>query len=142
MRPGRRKARRNWGIATRGIPIKKEENMSRQLRRVLVVLVLAVGAVVATQAGALAAPPPAVGSNGEFLCPIVGDAVRDVADVANGDNGVSAIAPAPGVSLLPGGNQAGSNANSNALNDLPPNDPNAGPGGGNSGFGAIWPAGG
>ncbi len=117
--------------------------MSRHLRRILVVVVLAVGGVVATQAAALAAPPDTgVGANGEFLCPIVGDAVRDVADVANGDNGVSAIAPAPGVSLLPGGNQAGSNANSNALNDLFPNDPNAGPGGGNSGFGAIWPGGG
>jgi len=115
--------------------------VSRHLRRILVVVVLAVGAVVATQAAALAAPPPAVGTNGEFLCPIVGDGVTN-ADSKNGDNGVSTIAPAPGVSLLPGGNQAGTNANSNALNDLPPNDPNAGPGGGNSGFGAIWPTGG
>ncbi len=115
--------------------------MSRHLRRILVVVVLAVGGVVATQAAALAAPPPAIGTNGEFLCPIVGDGVTN-ADSKNGDNGVSTIAPAPGVSLLPGGNQAGTNANSNALNDLPPNDPNAGPGGGNSGFGAIWPSGG
>ena len=98
--------------------------------------------MVATQGAALADPPaPAVGTNGEFLCPIVGDGVLN-ADSHNGDNGVSTIAPAPGVSLLPGGNQAGTNANSNALNDLPPNDPNAGPGGGNSGFGAIWPTGG
>ncbi len=115
--------------------------MSRHLRRVLVVLVLAVGAVVATQAAALAAPPPAVGSNGEFLCPIVGDGVLN-ADSVNGDNGVSAITPAPGTSLLPGGNQAGANADSNALNDLPPGDASAGPGDGNSGFGAIWPEGG
>ena len=116
--------------------------MSRHLRRILVVVVLAVGAVVATQAAALAAPPDTgVGDNGEFLCPIVGDGVTH-ADSVNNDNGVSTIAPAPGVSLLPGGNQAGTNANSNALNDLPPNDPNAGPGGGNSGFGAIWPTGG
>ena len=116
--------------------------MSRHLRRILVVVVLAVGAVVATQAAALAAPPDTgVGDNGEFLCPIVGDGVTHAASV-NNDNGVSTIAPAPGVSLLPGGNQAGNNANSNALNDLPPNDPNAGPGDGNSGFGAIWPTGG
>lgn len=116
--------------------------MSRHMRRILVVVVLAVGSVVATQAAALAAPPaPAVGSNGEFLCPIVGDGVTH-AESVNNDNGVSTIPPAPGVSLLPGGNQAGTNANSNALNDLPPNDENAGPGGGNSGFGAIWPSGG
>ncbi len=117
--------------------------MSRHLRRILVVVVLAVGGVVATQAAALAAPPDTgVGANGEFLCPIVGDAVRDVADVANGDNGVSTIAPPAGTSLLPGGNQAGNNANINATNDLPPSDANAGPGDGNSGFGAIWPSGG
>ena len=116
--------------------------MSRHMRRILVVVVLAVGAVVATQAAALAAPPATgEGPNGEFLCPIVGDGVTN-ADSVNNDNGVSTIAPAPGVSLLPGGNQAGNHANSNALNDLPPNDPNAGPGGGNSGFGAIWPTGG
>jgi len=115
--------------------------VSKQAKRVFVLAVV-LGAMVAMQATALAAPPdPAVGSNGEFLCPIVGDGVLN-ADSKNGDNGVSTIAPAPGVSLLPGGNQAGANANSNALNDLPPNDPNAGPGDGNSGFGAIWPAGG
>jgi hypothetical protein len=115
--------------------------MSRHVKRTLAVLVLAVGAVVAVQAGALAAPPPAVGANGEFLCPIVGEGVVN-ADSHNGDNGVVAISPAPGTSLLPGGNQAGANANANALNDLPPSDPDAGPGGGNSGFGAIWPTGG
>ena len=115
--------------------------MSRHLRRILVVVVLAVGAVVATQAAALAAPPPAVGTNGEFLCPIVGDGVTN-ADSKNGDNGVSTIAPAPGVSLLPGGNQAGNHVPLNALNDRPPNDPLAGPGDGNSGFTAIWPTGG
>ena len=105
-------------------------------------MALAVGAMMAMQATALAGPPAAgVGSDGEFLCPIVGDGVLN-ADSNNNDNGVSAIAPAPGVSLLPGGNQAGNHADSNALNDLPPNDPNAGPGDGNSGFGAIWPTGG
>jgi len=114
--------------------------VSRHLRRILVVVVLAVGAVVATQAAALAAPPlTGEGPNGEFLCPIVGDGVTHAKSV-NNDNGVSTIGPAPGVSLLPGGNQAGNHANSNALNDLPPNDPNAGPGGGNSGFTAIWPS--
>ena len=97
-------------------------------------------------AGVLGAPAVAsadtgVGSNGEFLCPIVGAGVTN-ADDNNGDHGVSTIGPAAGVSLLPGNNQAGNHADSNALNDLPPNDPNSGPGGGNSGFGAIWPAGG
>jgi len=116
--------------------------MKKRVRHVLVIATLVVGGMVATQGAALAVPPaPAVGTNGEFLCPIVGDGVLN-ADSHNGDNGVSTIAPAPGVSLLPGGNQAGTNANSNALNDLPPGDADAGPGGGNSGFGAIWPTGG
>ena len=115
--------------------------MSKNVKRVFVLAVV-LGVIMGTQATAFAAAPdPAVGSNGEFLCPIVGDGVTN-ADSNNGDNGVSTIGPAPGVSLLPGGNQAGTNANLNALNDLPPNDPDAGPGDGNSGFGAIWPTGG
>ena len=124
-----------------GVPKGREKNVNKHVKRVFVSAV-AFGAVLAMQATALADPPTTgVGPNGEFLCPIVGDGVLN-ADSKNGDNGVSAIAPAPGTSLLPGGNQAGNNANSNALNDLPPSNPDAGPGDGNSGFGAIWPAGG
>lgn len=73
-----------------------------------------------------------------FLCPVVGDGVL-VADAANGDNGVEAITPPVGTSLLPGKNKAGEKANPNAHNALPPSDPNAGPGGGNSDFSPIWP---
>ena len=107
--------------------------MKTRLRHVLVIATLVMGGMVATQGAALAAP------GDPFLCPIVGDGVLN-ADAHNNDNGVSAITPAPGTSLLPGNNQAGANANSNAYNELPPSDPNAGPGG-NSGFSAIWPEG-
>ena len=116
--------------------------MMSKVRVLTGAVLLAIGMLV-TVVGApsASADDTGVGGGGEFLCPIVGDGVL-IADVSNGDNGVSTIAPAPGVSLLPGHNQAGNHANSNALNDSPPNDPNAGPGGGNSGFGAIWPVGG
>ena len=105
----------------------------------VVALVMVAGALFGSTITASA--DTGVGTNGEFLCPIVGDGVTHAASV-NDDNGVSTIAPAPGVSLLPGNNQAGNHADSNGLNDLPPNDASAGPGDGNSGFGAIWPAGG
>ena len=51
----------------------------------------------------------------QFLCPIVGAGVQN-ADAHNGDNGVVAINPPAGTSLLPGKNQAGANANPNAYN--------------------------
>ena len=107
----------------------------------VVALVMVAGALFGSTVTASANGHTGVGPNGEFLCPIVGDGVTNAASV-NNDNGVSTIAPAPGVSLLPGKNQAGNHANSNALNDSPPSDGNAGPGDGNSGFGAIWPGGG
>jgi hypothetical protein len=72
-----------------------------------------------------------------FLCPVVGDGVRN-ADANNGDNGVSAIEPAVGTSFFPGKNQAGANSNPNAHNTLGPGDPDAGPGG-NPDFSPIWP---
>lgn len=76
-------------------------------------------------------------SQAAFLCPVVGDGVLN-ADSHNGGNGVSAITPPVGTSLLPGNNQAGVNANSNAYNTLGPGDPNAGPGH-NPDFSPIWP---
>ena len=70
-----------------------------------------------------------------FLCPIVGDGVLN-ADGHNGDNGVVAIGPPAGTSLLPGSNQAGPHANVNAYNAF------GGPGPGNApgtpGFTPIW----
>jgi hypothetical protein len=74
-----------------------------------------------------------------FLCPIVGDGVLN-ADSKNGDNGVAAITPPAGTSLLPGKNKAGDNANSNAYNDnggpgIPTNNPHEG----TPGFTPIWP---
>jgi len=71
-----------------------------------------------------------------FLCPIVGDGVKK-ADSVNGDNGVAVINPPAGTSLLPGNNQAGHNANSNAYNG--DGGPSAGNNPGhNSEFTPIW----
>lgn len=72
-----------------------------------------------------------------FLCPVVGDGVVN-ADDHNGDNGVEDIEPLVGTSLLPGKNQAGAHANSNAYNTHGPDNPEAGPGG-NPDFSPIWP---
>lgn len=79
----------------------------------------------------------AIASAAPFLCPVVGDGVLN-ADTHNGDNGVSAITPPVGTSLLPGNNQAGANANPNAYNTQGPGNPDAGPGG-NPDFSPIWP---
>jgi hypothetical protein len=70
-----------------------------------------------------------------FLCPIVGQGVVN-ADTHNGDNGVQAISPAAGTSLLPGNNQAGANANANAYNAF--GGPTAGNTPGTPGFTPIW----
>jgi hypothetical protein len=70
-----------------------------------------------------------------FLCPIVGDGVLN-ADAHNGDNGVAAITPPAGTSLLPGNNQAGANANPNAYNAF--GGPTAGNTPGSPGFTPIW----
>jgi hypothetical protein len=58
------------------------------------------------------------------------------ADARNGDNGVQAIAPAAGTSLLPGNNQAGANANPEAYNAF--GGPDAGNTPGTPGFTPIW----
>lgn len=91
------------------------------------VLVMALVLFVATTSVSHAAP---------FLCPVVGDGVLN-ADASNGDNGVVAITPAVGTSLLPGNNQAGENANENAYNTQGPVE-GAGPGH-NPDFSPIWP---
>lgn len=70
-----------------------------------------------------------------FLCPIVGDGVLN-ADAHNGDNGVVAITPPAGTSLLPGNNQAGENADANAYNAF--GGPDAGNTPGTPGFTPIW----
>ena len=100
-------------------------------------------ALFAMQGSALASgPPDVVGpADGAFLCPAVGDGVAN-ADAHNGDNGVSVIGPigSGDYSFLPGHNQAGANANPGAQNaDGPGTSP--GPGGGNSDWSPIWPAG-
>ena len=87
-----------------------------------------------------AAPAFALGITGiasaaPFLCPVVGDGVLN-ADTHNGDNGVAAITPPAGTSLLPGSNQAGENANSNAYNDF--GGPTSGNTPGRPGFTPIW----
>jgi hypothetical protein len=101
--------------------------------------------VVFLMAAILASASPA---SAAFLCPVVGDGVLN-ADSRNGDNGVVAIEPPVGTSLLPGrepppggttvpGNQAGANANPNAYNSDGPDNPDAGPGG-NPDYSPIWP---
>ncbi len=70
-----------------------------------------------------------------FLCPVVGDGVV-TADDNNGDDGVSSFQIASGTSFLPGQNQAGANADSNALNTL---GPGASPGPGDPDYTPIWP---
>lgn len=70
-----------------------------------------------------------------FLCPIVGDGVIN-ADAQNGANGVQAINPPAGTSLLPGKNQAGAKANPQAYNEF--GGPDAGNTPGTAGFTPIW----
>jgi hypothetical protein len=112
--------------------------MNRRMQRTLAVVAMTVGAFAATQSIALAAPPDGPATDGAFLCPAVGDGVKN-ADEHNGDNGVSTIGPiASGWSFLPGNNQAGAHANDGAWNtDGPGTSP--GPGGGNSDWSPIWP---
>ena len=88
---------------------------------------VAVSAVALGTAEAASAQP--------FLCPVVGDGVLN-ADANNGANGVQAIAPAAGTSLLPGKNQAGANANPEAYNEF--GGPEAGNTPGTPGFTPIW----
>ncbi len=71
----------------------------------------------------------------QFLCPIVGAGVNN-ADAHNGLNGVQAINPPAGTSLLPGKNKAGENANPNAYNAN--GGPEAGNTPGTAGFTPIW----
>jgi hypothetical protein len=87
----------------------------------------AAGVVTLATAGTASAEP--------FLCPIVGDGVQN-ADARNGDNGVEAINPPAGTSLLPGNNQAGANANPEAYNEF--GGPDAGNTPGTPGFTPIW----
>jgi hypothetical protein len=70
-----------------------------------------------------------------FLCPVVGDGVLN-ADAHNGANGVGAITPPAGTSLLPGNNQAGANANPAAYNEF--GGPDSGNVPGTAGFTPIW----
>ena len=109
--------------------------MKKSIRSLAVVTVLAIGGVMGTAAVASAAP------GDPFLCPVVGDGVVN-ADTHNGDNGVKVInfpdGPPVGISFLPGNNQAGANANSNAHNTDGPGNPDAGPGH-NPDFSPIWP---
>jgi hypothetical protein len=95
-------------------------------RKAVIVPALAAAGVLMTMGSASAAP---------FLCPIVGGGVNN-ADSHNGSNGVEAINPAAGTSLLPGNNQAGAHADDSAYNE------NGGPVAGNqpgtAGFTPIW----
>ena len=96
------------------------------MRKRMAVLLAVTGLGLGTAGAAGAAP---------FLCPIVGDGVLN-ADAHNGDNGVAAITPAAGTSLLPGNNQAGANANPSAYNAF--GGPDAGNTPGTPAFTPIW----
>jgi hypothetical protein len=81
---------------------------------------------------ALAAAPDVVGpGNGPFLCPSVGQGVTNHRPDAG-------QLPDGSYTFLPGHNQAGANANENALNTLPASQ-SPGPGNGNSDWSPIWP---
>lgn len=107
-----------------------------KLRIITGVAVAVIGgaAFVLTATGASA--DPGVGPNGEFLCPAVGN---ETAAEANG-KGWGEL-PNGNYTFLPGNNQAGNHANSNALNTEGPGD-SPGPGNGNSDWSPIWPTGG
>ena len=118
----------------------QERGLVRNSRRVFVVAVLVVGGMVGTQAAALADAPDVVGPGPDaFLCPIVGDGVRQAVDAGHA-GGVSILDPLPGgESIIPGHNQAGATSNPAGHNADRPGD-SPGPGAGNSGWSAIWPA--
>ena len=101
----------------------------RKLRVLAATALIAVGLIGGT---ALVSADP-------FLCPIVGAGVLNAA-AGNGDNGLEAITPPAGTSLLPGNNQAGAHANPSSYNSEGPGNPDAGPGG-NPDFSPIWPGG-
>ncbi len=118
--------------------------MMRRITRRLILLVAVVAAFAAMQGAALAAPGdgPVGPDDGAFLCPAVGAGVAHASTV-NSDNGVSAFdgtLASGDYSFLPGKNQAGANANGNAQNADGP-ETSQGPGGGNSDWSPIWPAG-
>jgi hypothetical protein len=107
-----------------------------KLRLMIVAGVLAIGFVVSVFTATVASADPGVGPNGEFLCPAVGNAT---AAEANGQGWGSL--PNENYTFLPGNNQAGNHANSNALNTEGPGQ-SPGPGNGNSNWSPIWPTGG
>jgi hypothetical protein len=119
--------------------------MNKRVKQLIVTTPFAMGIIFAGQGAAFASPPdgPGTGEYGEFLCPAVGDGVKN-ADSHNGDNGIALINDGDPIasgdfSFLPGNNQAGANANSKALNTQNP-DASPGPGEGNSDWSPIWPA--
>jgi hypothetical protein len=121
--------------------IKEDKKMRKTGLRAYGISVIVTVLLLVSASSALAADP--------FLCPVVGGEENDNAgketgvlnaDANNGDNGVEAITPPVGTSLLPGDNQAGTNSNPNAHNSKGPGDPTAGPGH-NPDFSPIWPGG-
>lgn len=110
------------------------------MRKIRILVIAAAMSAALLGGTVLASADAGNGINGSFLCPIVGDGVLN-ATAHNNDNGVTAITPAPGTSLLPGNNMAGTHANAKALNSKGPDQADAGPGG-NPDYSPIWPYGG
>jgi hypothetical protein len=89
--------------------------------------------IIAVSAVTLGLASIGAASAAPFLCPAVGN---ETAADANGKgwNGL----PNENYTFIPGNNQAGEHANSNALNTLGPSE-SPGPGAGNSDWSPIWP---
>ena len=100
------------------------------MRKVLLAS-LATGALFLYAVGGAAAAP--------FLCPIVRDGTTNAPGLApSGPAATTSIAPPAGASLLPGNNQAGDHANSNAYNSNGAGTPIAGNVPGSDGYTPIW----
>jgi hypothetical protein len=109
----------------------------KNLLRLSIILVLVAVGLIGSSSIVLADPPDPV-TGEQFLCPVVGHGVLHASEV-NNDNGVSAITPPVGTSLIPGRNQAGAHAKfPNAFNTKGPDKVDAGPGH-NPEYSPLWP---
>lgn len=107
----------------------------RKILMILAVITALVLGILGTSGIAMADKPegPAVGPEGQNLCPAVGN---ETAALANGWFGGPIYSG--DYTFNPGNNQAGTHANPNSYNTLNP-DESPGPGGANSDWSPMWP---